>query len=285
MGEALGGSSVVNYLIYTRGNRDDFDRWEAIGNPGWGYNESVALYEEFEQSTLSVENPPHRTKLLDRYLEAGRELNVPVIDYNGVNQMGIGLAQGTSLNGKRVSAAEAYLFDAFRQRSNLHILTKSVVTRILISNSSKTAYGVNFQHNGREYAVTATQEVIVSAGPFRSAQLLMVSGIGPREHLLEKNVPFIHDLPVGRKFFDHVAVEAPTFIVNTSGETINMKRVGVSDVMQFPFGRGIATMFLGLEALAFHKTSTSERPAYCPDLELLFMSGKGTLLFCRQLLD
>lgn len=284
VGEALGGSSVVNYLIYTRGNRDDYDRWFANGsNPGWSYEESMALYDELESSTatgkipnpsgtLSIENPPHRTALLEKYLAAGLEMNQPVIDYNGPNQMGIGVAQGTSLRGARVSAAEAYINNVFKWRANLHILTNSVVTKILIDNTTKTALGVEFVHKGVSHKIGATQEVIVSAGPIRSAQLLMVSGIGPRDHLLDNDVPFVHDLPVG-EFFDHVAVEAPTFITNTTDQTLNLKRIGLDDFLQFPFGKGLATMYLGLEAIAFHKTSLTSRPSYCPDLELAFMSG------------
>lgn len=283
VGEALGGSSVINYMVYTRGNRDDFDRWQAKGGVQWGYEESMRLYDELESSTafgkeanpngtLSVENAPHETELLEYYLAAAEELGVQIIDYNSGDQMGIGVTQGTSLNGRRMSAADAYLFNVFPGRSNLHIVTNSVATRIVIDNSTKTATAVEFVQKGRSVIVGAAREVILSAGPIRSAQLLMVSGIGPRDHLMERNVPFIHELPVG-EFYDHVSLQAPTFLVNTTDQSLNLKKVLPSELLQFPAGRGVATMYLGLEALAFHKTNTSERPATCPDLEVVFMSG------------
>lgn len=273
-------------MVYTRGNRDDFDRWEAKAGKMWGYEESMKLYDEFERSTafgkrpniygtLSVENAPFNTDLLKYYLKAGEEITGrKPIDYNGPNQMGIGVTQGTSKNGKRMSAADGYIAGVFGSlfRGNLHVLTNSLVTKIIIDENTKTAKGVEFVTKGKQYKAYATSEVIISAGPFRSAQLLMVSGIGPKEHLMEKNVPFIHDLPVG-EFFDHVALEAPTFIVNTTDQSLNFKKILPTDFLLYPLGHGITTMFLGLEALAFHKVSSSERPDYCPDLELLFMSG------------
>lgn len=274
----------MNYMIYTRGNKDDYDRWYDNGaNPGWSYTDSWALYDELESSTafeksanpsgsLNIENAPYQTGLLNKYLAAGLEMNQSVVDYNNLNQMGIAVTQGTSKRGHRVSAAEAYINNVFKWRLNLHILTNAMVSKILIDSSTKTAYGVTFLLDGESQNVTASKEVIVSAGPIRSAQLLMVSGIGPKDHLLEKDIPVIQDLPIG-EYFDHVLVVTPTFITNTSGESLNLNRVKLSDFLQFPLGQGLTTMYLGLEAVAFHKTSNSTRPEYCPDLELLFMSG------------
>lgn len=278
VGEALGGSSVVNYLIYTRGNKDDYDRWEEKGGEEWGYEESMKLFDEFESSTafgkvgnpsgkLSVENPTYQSKLLEYYLKAGVEVTgKSPIDYNSGDQMGIGVLQGTSKNGRRMSAADAYILKIHKKRPNLHVLTNSIGTRVLIENSTKTATGVEFTKKDKFYTVKAKREVILSAGPIRSPQLLMVSGVGPRDHLLEKNVDFIHDLPVG-EFFDHIAIVAPTFIVNTTDQSLNLKRIGPMDFIK------IAPSYLGLEAVAYHKFSSSSRPATCPDLELVFMSG------------
>lgn len=284
IGEALGGSSVVNYFVYTRGNRDDFDRWEAKGGNEWGYATSMMLFDELESSTaygkepnpngtLSIENSPYESELLEYYLEAGSEvLRKDPLDYNAEDQMGIGVVQGTSKNGRRVSAADAYIAGVFGTRRNLHILTNSMVTKILIDNSTKTATGVEFLNRRRFFRVQAASEVILSAGPIRSPQLLMVSGIGPREHLLQNNVTFIHDLPIGG-FSDHFSIVAPTFIVNTTNQSLNLKRILPRDFLRPPLGRGMSQSFLGLEALAFHKLNSTERPPTCPDLELVFLSG------------
>ncbi|XP_026673140.1 glucose dehydrogenase [FAD, quinone]-like [Ceratina calcarata] len=220
-GRTLGGSSTINGMIYIRGNRRDYDRWEEAGNPGWNY-ESVLPYfkksedmriEEYQESPyhgvggyLTVENFRYRSPITNYLMEAAREMGYDEVDLNGANQTGFSLTPGTLRDGLRCSTAKAFLRPAWR-RSNLHISTDSYVEKILVRDDGnrKIAYGVQFRLQSTSYKVTANREVILSAGAVRSPQLLMLSGIGPRDHLVDLNIPVFHDVPgVGSNLQDHV---------------------------------------------------------------------------------
>lgn len=210
-GRALGGTSVINFMLYQRGHRRDFDNWAANGNDGWSYDDVLPYFKKSERigipelrdskyhgrdGYLDVQRARFKTRVLDTFLKSANEFGYEVNDPNGESLLGFSHAQATTRNGRRCSAAKAFLRPVFH-RPNLHISINSRVTKILIDPKSKTAYGVQFVKNRKVFQVKARKEVILSAGSIASPQLLMLSGVGPREHLKELRIPVIQDLRVG----------------------------------------------------------------------------------------
>jgi choline dehydrogenase len=216
-GRVLGGSSAINYMIYMRGNRKDYDHWQALGNSGWSYDEVLPYFIKTEQN-LSFADSFHGTEglltvcshtplspLAQRYLAAAQEIGIPyTADFNGENQAGCGALQATIRQGARCSSATAYLTPA-KQRRNLTVLTHAQVSKLLFS--GKRVVGVQYLHQGISQQAYSDGEVLLSAGAFRSPQLLMLSGIGAADELTELGIPVIQDLQgVGKNLQDHVHV-------------------------------------------------------------------------------
>lgn len=290
-GVALGGSSVVNNCLYSRGSAEDFDKWAELGNEGWGYEDVLPYIEKVERTKrwdptddesdekpfrgglLNIEQPQFRTGLLPMYLKAGKELGLDLIDYSAKRKVGIGIAKGTTHEGKRVSAATAYLLPIHKKRPNLHIMTSSRATRILIDKDSRSAYGVQYISDGVESLLRAKKEVTLSAGAIGSAHLLMLSGVGPK-HILERvNVSVVADLPVGQSFKTNIAVHAPHFLVNTTTQSIHIKRISLNSILQFAAGKGVLTSLTGTEAIAYFNTPDQELSSNQPTVELQFVSA------------
>jgi len=154
-------------------------------------------------------------------------------------------------------------------------LTLARVTRVLIDAATKTAYGVELTHQGRSFKVKARKEVILSAGAFNSPQLLMLSGIGPEDNLKAIGVPLVKALPVGKKMYDHMCHFGPTFVTNTTGQSLFSANLGAPVVKEFLLGR--ADTFLssigGVETLTFIKVPSAKSPASQPDVELIQVAG------------
>lgn len=288
-GKSLGGTSSINYMIYNRGNPRDFDSWVADGNIGWSYREVLPYFLKSERANLrgkenspyhnrngllSVEDVPHRTSIARAFVKGSKQIGHQVNDYNSNVQVGVSFVQSNTLRGHRHSAAKAFIEPIIGQRPNLHILTSARVTKVLIDSKTKNVYGVEYVKNKRRYQVAARREVILSAGAFNSPQLLLLSGIGDRNQLNRINVPVVHDLPgVGQNMYDHMSHFGPTFVVNTTGVSLSVARVGLREIKQFIGGRGLLTSIGGVEALNFVKTRNSVDPADFPDAELIFVSG------------
>ncbi|EDX01708.1 glucose dehydrogenase [FAD, quinone] [Drosophila yakuba] len=289
-GKVLGGTSSINYMIYNRGNRRDFDAWAAAGNPGWSYDDVLPYFlrsehaqlQGLEQSPyhnrsgpLSVEDVRYRSRLAHAYIRAAQEAGHPRTDYNGESQLGVSYVQATTLKGRRHSAFRAYIEPIRSRRRNLHILTLARVTRVLIDAASKSAYGVELTHQGRSFKVKARKEVILSAGAFNSPQLLMLSGIGPEDNLKAIGVPLIKALPVGKRMFDHMCHFGPTFVTNTTGQTLFAAQLGAPVVKEFLLGRAdtILSSIGGVETLTFIKVPSGKSPASQPDVELIQVAG------------
>lgn len=272
-GRVVGGTSVINYLLYNRGHQDDYNEWAAAGNGGWSFADVLPYFRKSErigmpelQSSpyrgtkgyLSVENPPYKSKLLTAFLNTGRKIGYSVNDPNGEEMLGFSTVQATMRNGRRCSASAAYLTPTIRARKNLDILPRSWVTRILIDPRTKIAYGVEFVKNRQRFQVHARKEVILSAGAIASPQLLMLSGVGPRNDLQRLRIPVIQDLRVGYNLQDHTGLSGLIFLVN---ETITITERSVQnprDVFNyFVNGRGPFTSPGGAEGVAFVKLPNS----------------------------
>ncbi len=216
-GRCLGGSSSVNAMLYVRGHRADYDQWQQAGNPGWSYDEVLPYFKKSENNEnihddfhgqggpLNVMNLRSPGALNPAFVEACDEQGIaPTFDCNGAEQDGALEYQVTHINGERCSAAKAYLTPNL-SRPNLHVMTDTQALKVLMS--ERRATGVRVMQHGRTIDLHARREVIVSAGAFNSPQLLMLSGIGPGQHLRENEIPVIHDLPgVGENLQDHIDV-------------------------------------------------------------------------------
>jgi len=216
-GKTFGGSSAINGMLYLRGQPADYDGWEALGNPGWGWREVLPYFkisennEQFGGSELHGEGGPLNVRRLDTpnplnaiYQEAAASLQYPMNeDFNGDTQEGAGVYQATMTKGRRMNVARAFL-DPVRSRKNLHIMSEATVTRINLDDGR--AVGVTISQSGPDETISATREVILSAGSLLSPVILMKSGIGDPEVLKKAGIPLLHALPgVGKNLQDHPA--------------------------------------------------------------------------------
>ena len=215
-GKTLGGSSSINGLIAIRGQREDYDHWRELGNPGWSFDEVLPYFRKLETNDVEGEEALHgssgpvcvtsikqKNELIELVIASARKLGVPSTrDFNGASQEGVGYYQLTTRNGLRVSAAKAYLKPA-RQRRNLDIVTHAHATGLIIEN--KRAVGVAYRRDGQTHVQRARLGVIVCAGALQSPQLLMLSGIGPAAALKKHGIDVVLDRPaVGQNLQDHL---------------------------------------------------------------------------------
>jgi choline dehydrogenase len=252
-GKTLGGSSSINGHIYNRGQPMDFDTWAQLGNRGWGYADVLPYFRRMERrigdgdptfrgrdGNLTVTDIDWSHPLCDAFIEGAVEAGIPRNpDYNGRIQEGIAYAQRTIKNGRRMSAARAFLHPAMR-RPNLRVVTHAHTTSLVLE--GKRAVGVRYLKGGRDGAaseVRARREVILSAGSYNSPQILLLSGIGPAAHLASLGIPVRHALAgVGENLRDHYA---PRLVVRVKNiDTINERVRGmrlVSEVAKWVFTR------------------------------------------------
>lgn len=214
-GKCLGGSSAINAMVYIRGHHSDYDHWAALGNTGWSYQEVLPYFIKSEHNErirnqyhgqhgplnvgeLRSDNPYQKT-----FVEAAQQVGYPLNDdFNGAEQEGLGVYQVTQKNGERWSAARGYLLPYLGKRPNLHVITQAMVARIVIENGR--AVEVEYKHKGQTTIINAKKEVLLSAGAFQSPQVLMLSGIGPRQELEKHGIPVVKDLVgVGENLHDH----------------------------------------------------------------------------------
>lgn len=268
-GKVLGGSSTLNYMLYVRGNRHDYDHWESLGNPGWNYDNVLKYFIKSEDNRnpylaktpyhgtgglLTVQESPWRTPLVVAFVQAGQELGYPNRDINGADQYGFMIAQGTIRRGSRCSTGKAFLRPA-RLRRNLHTALNAHVTRIMINPTTMRAFGVEFVRDGRRQFVLARKEVILSAGAINSPQILMLSGIGPKEHLSKFDIPVLRDLQVGENLQDHVGMGGLTFLVNKPISIVQDRFQAFPMTMQYVMKqKGPMTTLGGVEGLGFVNT-------------------------------
>jgi choline dehydrogenase len=218
-GKVLGGSSSINAMVYSRGQAGDFDTWEALGNPGWGWRDVLPLYKRMEDHALGAGpfhgagGPLHVSEisgevhdLTHRYVRAGQEAGLPFNpDLNGETSEGVGYYQINTRGGLRMSASRAYLWPA-RKRANLRIETAALATRILLDR--KRAIGIAYEQYGKKHEARAGREVILAGGAINSPQLLLLSGIGPVDVLKPCGIAVAQESPaVGRNLQDHLCFD------------------------------------------------------------------------------
>jgi choline dehydrogenase-like flavoprotein len=233
-GKTLGGSSSMNAMLYVRGNPLDYDAWLDDGCTGWGYGDLLPYFKRAEDNArgadafhgvggpLRVEDQRRPLPISTETLAAGIEAGIPGNDDpNGATQDGCGLFQVTQKRGRRWSAADAYLRPVLG-RSNLTVRTDALATRACVEQG--VASGIEYRHDGRVRLARARREVILSGGAINTPQLLMLSGIGPADHLRELGIGVVHDSPnVGARLQDHPLAPAAWLTEGTAdlydGET------------------------------------------------------------------
>lgn len=283
-GKVLGGSSSVNVMAYTRGHRGDYDRWARKGATGWSYAECLPYFQRGEtwahgdnpgggaayrgdRGELGTEFARTQDPIFEAWKEAARQAGIPVTeDYNGAKGEGFGRSQYTIRNGRRSSASTAFLRPA-EGRPNLTVETNALTTRIIMD--GKRARGVAYTHAGMAVEARAEREVILSAGTFNTPQLLMLSGIGPADHLREHGIAPVTDLPVGKNLQDHLAVLIMFTRPNNMSpfrESMRFDRMAWAMIEAYLFGTGRGTVVPG-GLHAFIKTDPSQD---VPDIEYMF---------------
>jgi choline dehydrogenase len=240
-GKVLGGSSSINGMVYIRGQAEDFDHWRQLGNTGWSFDDVLPYFKRAEHQVRGadgfhgsggplcvsdVEPHPIAEAFIDAALALGFARND---DFNGAAQDGVGYHQTTTRNGRRCSTAVGYLRPALR-RPNLRVITEALTEKILLEGGRAT--GVIFLRGGQFHTVRAAREVILCGGAINSPQLLMLSGIGPQDHLTQIGISVQQHLPgVGQSLQDHYS--APIKLKCSQPVTVNdvmlsqIKKLGV----------------------------------------------------------
>ena len=214
-GKVLGGSSSLNGMVFVRGHKEDYAEWVEAGATGWGYEDVLPWFKSMEtysrgvdhhrggSGPIKVEKLADNHPIEDAFLEAGTAAGYAAPeDYNGAEQEGVSAFDANIHKGYRSGTARECVRPA-SERGNVTLLTGAHVTRIILD--GKRATGVSFRHNGEDVSARASCEVVLCAGAFQTPQLLMLSGIGPAEHLAEHDIKLVEDLPgVGQGLQDHL---------------------------------------------------------------------------------
>jgi choline dehydrogenase-like flavoprotein len=277
-GKVLGGSSSINAMIYIRGHRYDYDHWRDLGNAGWGYQDVLPYFRKSEAQEngasefhgtagpLHVTNLRFVNPLSEAFVAAAGQCGYPRNpDFNGAQQEGFGLYQVTQFQGKRCSAADAFLNPA-RRRPNLTVRTGVQVFDIIFE--KRRAVALSIQQGQGSTQERAEREIILCAGAIGSPQLLMLAGIGPADHLRSLGIPVTLHLPgVGANLQDHVAV--PLVYECTQPVSLANAESVKSLARYMCFKDGMLTSNVA-EAGGFTTTSSS---APAPDLQFHFGPG------------
>ena len=281
-GRVLGGSSSVNAMVYIRGVAADYDGWARAGATGWSYRDILPYFKRSQDQErgedefhgtggpLAVSDLRYKNPLSQMFIDAARQVGLPANeDFNGASQEGVGFFQVTQRDGRRCSAAVAYLAPASK-RGNLEVVTGSHVEKVVVD--AKRAVGVEYHNGSRRVRLGARREVLLCAGALQSPQLLMLSGIGPAGHLKEHDIEVVHDAPeVGHNLQDHFDYTAIRRVKSSHamGYTLSRSLRAIPDFIRYLRGVGPFTSNLA-EAGGFLRTS-SEEPD--PDIQLHFVPG------------
>lgn len=277
-GKVLGGSSSINMMAYTRGDRNDYERWARDGANGWSYREVLPYFkrgeewEEGENAWRGGSGPMKTTwarskdPLSDAWIEAGRAAGFPVTeDFNGRQHEGFGRVQCTIGNARRWSASTGYLKPVLN-RPNLTLKVNALTSRVVLNGTRAT--GVEYVYDGQLTTVHADSEVLLAGGVFNSPRILMLSGIGPESHLREMGIDVVCNLPVGDNLQEHIAGWF-TWMRNEPGDfarLLRLDRISLAMLQAYLLGAGPAGG-LPSSTFAFIK---SEGGLDVPDGEFIF---------------
>ena len=283
-GKTLGGSSSINGMLYIRGQAEDYEEWEKAGNNGWSYRDLMKYFVALENNqnhedqyhgnfgSLWVETYRPILEASRSFMNACKEYGLTKNnDFNGETQEGYGQYQVNIKNGQRFSASDAFLKPVL-DRPNLHLLTNTLVERIITSN--KKAIGVKIRNKQGAQIIGCTSEIVLCGGSINSPQLLMLSGIGPKEHLMDLKIPLVHDLPgVGKNLQDHLTVNVSYKINKLKTFSELMKPLGmIKNVFEyFTQHKGLMT-YPASDIGIFFKTNENIKT---PNAQVHFAPGAG----------
>ena len=293
-GKMIGGCSAHNGMVYVRGNKNDYERWASFGLKDWKYEKVLPFFKKIEtwsegenefrggNGILPINQSKNKNPLFNAFLnsaeEAGYKLNY---DMNGKDQEGFGMYDVTIHKGERASASKYYL-NPVKKRDNLQIFTQSFVEKIIFE--GKKAIGIEVKIKDKVKKIYANKEVILSGGSINSPQLLMVSGVGPAEHLKEKGIKVVHNLKgVGKNLQDHYGVLNSFYATQpvTLHRSAGLLNTGLSGVKYLLFGTGDAA-YPPTSAGAFFKSHPDKD---IPDTQLHFTSIQTKDLHGREGID
>lgn len=277
-GKLLGGTSAINAMIYIRGNKRDYDHWEELGNPSWNWESVLMHFKKSEDNRVPhiaadthhhatggplpvdtyKDDQPIKSVLASALTELGYK---QIVDYNGKENLGFLKAQGTVDSGTRYSSAKAFLVPA-KSRENLHIIKHAHVTELTYIQNAVN--GVKFTIDKVPYEAVSRKEVILSAGTINTPQILMLSGIGPKDELDAHKIKLRKELPVGYNLQDHLIVPYGVIFHGT-----NLEEFGLKDLLEATYRyatnrSGLLSTIASLDFMAF--VSTVNDPIY-PDIQ------------------
>lgn len=295
-GKGVGGTSLLNAMINSKANPLDHQQWsELLDDPSFRYENVLQYYKKSDNFTRRSPYSPidvnyhgytgrlHTTQTVpplnisEDILLGSRELGYEITDYNGKQQVGASILQYYIKNGMRDDPGEAFVSSA-KHRTNLKVLVGSYVTKLEISERTKRIEGVIFTNQNKTFIARSRKEVILSAGSISSPQILMLSGIGPKEHLDSLKIPVIENLPVGEKLRDH----AITFFVLSSNASSTSQSTEESVRQLLQDGAGPLTKPFPFDTVEWHKISNGST-GNIPDVELIFTNISGAFLLTRTM--
>lgn len=290
-GKGLGGSNLINGMIYVIGQPQDFDRWAAAGAAGWSAQDVAPYFRKLETyleggSHRGKSGPMHiakvseRCPIADAMLQAAAQDGQPLTDdYNGEHQGGFGYYQATQKDGQRWSVVDGYLNPA-RKRKNLTVRTDAHVLKVNVE--AGRCSGVTFRHHGLDISVAARREVIMAAGAVQTPQVLELSGIGNPDLLQSLGIPVVHgSRRVGENYIDHYATRLNWRVKNTQtlNELAQGWRVGLAALQYFSRRTGILTLGTGL----VHGFVKTRAELATPDVQYFFVHASYANAAVRKL--
>ncbi|XP_014294780.1 L-sorbose 1-dehydrogenase [Halyomorpha halys] len=285
-GRVMGGSSAINYMIYVRGHKENYDEWEKAGNSGWGYKDVLPYFIKAENYSIpslsssplhgksgpqSVQYARYQSGLARDFIKGSEEIGFRYDDYNNGDQRDVVSEIQLTMKGPlRASTSSAYL-NPIRNRKNLKVIMGSQVKNILIEKN--VAKGVEYVRDGKTEKVYA-KEVILSAGAIDTPKLLMLSGIGPKEELEKHGIPVKRNLPVGKLLWDHPLISFFFEISNANTFSPDVWRTNKS-INEFTRERKGPLTAMPFEVTAFFNPLKKKSP---PTIQLIYSIGYTDLL-------
>lgn len=289
-GKVIGGTGTINFMLYIRGNQEDYNNWERMGNTGWSYKDVLPYFKKSEDNRdqdilrssseyhatggyLTVERMHYLDNASKVLFDALQELGHESTDVNGRNQQGSMISQTTSRDGVRMSSNGAFIRPIRQSRKNLFIKNQIYVTKILIDHETKRAFGVEYTSSitGDSKRVFAKKEVIVSAGTIQSPKLLMLSGIGPRDELERHGINVIKNLSVGHNYHNHITCRNIIAIVGEKlrdNPDCQRKLNDLNDYLRFNKG---PLSSIGVSSVTAFLQSRYAETVNLPDIQILFV--------------